>query len=113
MTCEHQTSQADAEAIWQAVEQAQRDRAEMMPTERDALLVMMKAFERLRELGWRDAMYAPRDGRLLEFIEAGSTGIHKGHKDEKFVWIHDAGDLWPSHPILFREIAKATGEPRT
>lgn len=98
------------------IEAGKRHRAEMMPTEQDAILVMFKAWERLKELGWREAVYAPRDGRALEFIEAGSTGIHPGHRDEKYTWLHEAGDLWPSHPILFREpparaaIAKAEGE---
>ncbi len=103
MSCVHQLTADQWDAMIAAIEDGKKHRAEMMPTEQDALAVMMKAFERLRELGWRDAMYAPRDGRMLEFIEAGSTGIHKGHRDDKFTWIHDGGDLWPSHPILFRE----------
>lgn len=98
-----QLTQNEWDAMLGAIEAAKRERAEKMPTELDALRFMFSAWERLKELGWREAMYAPRDGRTLEFIEAGSTGIHRGHKDEKFTWIHDAGDLWPSNPILFRE----------
>lgn len=91
------------DAMIAAIEAKKLERATAMPSDEDALRVMFSAWERLKELGWREAMYAPRDGRVLELIEAGSTGIHRGHKDEKFTWIHDAGDLWPSHPILFRE----------
>lgn len=85
------------------IEAGVKQRADLMPTEQDAIGLMFRAWERLKELGWREAMYAPRDGRMLEFIEAGSTGIHRGHKEEKFTWIHDAGDLWPANPVLFRE----------
>ena len=118
MSCVHEVTAEQWDALIASIEAGKKHRAEVMPTERDALLVMMEALERLRELGWRDAMHAPRDGRMLEFIEAGSTGIHKGHRDDKFTWIHSEGDLWPSHPILFRETptdqvrTKVSSEPR-
>lgn len=35
-------------------------------------------------------------------IEAGSSGIHIGHRDDHGFWICD-GDIWPSRPVLFRE----------
>lgn len=85
-------------------------RREVMPGEHEALVLMFEAFERLKELGWRDSHYAPRDSRPLELIEIGSTGVHRGHCRERpasdfpttWFWIED-GDLWPSKPILFRE----------
>lgn len=67
---------------------------------------MFKCFDRLRRLGWRDAAYAPKDGRALEVIEAGSTGIHKATRDEISFWVHDDMDSWPSDPILYREAGR-------
>ena len=107
MSCVHEVTAEQWDKLIASIEDGKRHRAEMMPTEHDALLVMMRAWERLKELGWREAMYAPRDGSPLQFIEAGSTGIHQGHRDDNHTWIFD-GDLWPSNPILFRELATPT-----
>ena len=42
-------------------------------------------------------------------MEAGCTGIGEGHCDaEGRVWLYEAGDLWPSCPILFREHPSST-----
>jgi len=97
-------SKEDAEALWERLEESRRARAAKLPTEHDALNAMFEAFDRLRELGWKEAMYAPRD-TPLEVIEMGSTGIHKAQRglrdgDDRF-WIFD-GDCWPSKPCLYR-----------
>jgi len=92
-----------AEMIWAEVEGQRRTRAANMPTEQRAISTLFDAWYRLKELGWREACYAPRDGRLCEFVECGSTGIHQGHADENGrIWLHADGDLWPSNPVLFR-----------
>lgn len=90
-----------------ALVNAQRAKREAdMPTEKDALSVMHLAHIRLRELGWSDAIYCPKDGSRFEVIEAGSTGVftchYSGTWPEGSWWIEDAGDLWPSRPILYR-----------
>ena len=98
------------DALLAAIEARDQKRRELMPTEQEALTLMFEAFHRLKELGWHEAMYAPKDGRPLELIEAGSTGIHSGYCEErpqspfktKWFWIED-GDVWPSKPILYRE----------
>lgn len=83
-----------------AADRAKTDRATAMPTERDALAAMTQAHHRLTELGWRSAMYAPKDSPLL-LIEPGSSGIHSGRRDAYGFWILD-GDMWPSSPCLFK-----------
>lgn len=101
------------DALIERADAADAARAAMMPTERDALLVLNEAVRRLKELGWREAIYAPRDGRALQLIEPGSTGIHTGYCRErpasglpmKWFWIWD-DDEWPSNPILYREAPK-------
>jgi hypothetical protein len=101
---------SEADVIMAAVDRAKARRAELMPTEEDAARAMWEAYYRLKELGWREATYCPRDGRTLKFIEAGSSGIHDGHCDDQDrahklpgVWLHSEGDLWPSQPVLYRE----------
>ena len=79
-----------------------------MPTEREALLVMFEAYQRLKELGFNESCYCPKDSSIFEAIEAGSTGIGKCRYDGEWpngrYWMLEAGDLWPSQPILFRSL---------
>lgn len=69
--------------------------------ERDLLVQMFTAFDALRKMGWREAVYAPKD-TPIELIEAGSTGIFLGRRDDAGFWVFDGGDTWPSRAILFR-----------
>jgi len=96
----------EADAIWNAAKQQEQKRAEDMPTEQDAIRQMRDAHQRLKELGWRDAIYCPKDGSVFEVLEAGSSGIHDcfytGKWPDGTWWIPAEGDLWPSRPILFR-----------
>jgi len=99
----------EADALWKMATKQQEDRARYMPNIEAALTLMTQAHHRLKELGWREAMYCPKDGTNFEVIEAGSSGIHVCHYHGEWPngwWISDAGDLWPSHPILWRPIAK-------
>lgn len=100
-------TRAEADAIWKEVEKAKKHRAEKMPDDRAALLAMHEAFTRLKELGWQEAMYCPKDGSEFDAIEAGSTGIHNcnyiGEWATGYFQLFDGHDVWPSHPILFRK----------
>ncbi|WIA54355.1 hypothetical protein N6H05_14910 [Sphingobium sp. WTD-1] len=86
-----------------------RARADLMPTEQDAIDLMHQAHLRLRELGWREAIYCPKDGTEFDAIEAGSTGIQRAHYLGTWPtggWmVASDGDLWPSHPCLYRPTA--------
>lgn len=99
------------EAIWTACEEARERRANAMPNEQDALRVMHDAYIRLKELGWKEAIYCPKDGTPFEAIEVGSTGIHEcvyqGEWPTGAWWSWD-GEMWPMRPCLFR--LKAAGE---
>ena len=59
------------------------------------------AFDQLRKMGWREAVYAPKD-TPIEVIEPGSTGIFRGTRTEEGFWAFDGGDTWPSRAILYR-----------
>lgn len=81
---------------------------------RPAIERLASVYMGLRNEGWREIMYAPKDGTEIEVIECGSTGIHRARwhsfkcdhslRNCGCFFIAEAGDLWPSHPILFREI---------
>ena len=81
--------------------------ANVEPIERAEVRTIFHAYDRLRKLGWRDAFYAPRDSSALLLIEAGSTGIHRGYRDEHGFWVADGGDTYPSHPILWKALKRA------
>lgn len=99
-------TRAEADALWDKCESAKKNRAELMPDEKTAIKTMFDAWLRLKELGWSESMYCPKDGTSFFAIEAGSTGIHdcsySGEWPKGSYWISGDGDLWPSHPILFR-----------
>lgn len=90
-----------------ASEAAKAARAAAMPTEESAARAMREAFQRLRELGWRETMSGPT-GRRVRLIECGSSGIHVGSRHdpwpEKTWWIDDEHDLWPSQPVLWKAL---------
>lgn len=68
----------DAKALWQACENAQKERAERLPDAVSCLREMCSAQDRMRELGWRRGTYCPRDGSVFAVCEIGSTGMWKG-----------------------------------
>lgn len=99
-------SAGEAETIWNSIQRAHEDRVARMPDEKSALNAMHDAYTRLKDMGWRDAIYCPKDGSTFEIIEVGSTGIFRAHYQGEWPtgswWAEDAGDLWPSRPTLFR-----------
>lgn len=94
-----------ADKLWAEAEAAKAKREADMPTERDAIVALNQAYTRLCELGWQNPIYAPKNGSPLDLIEAGSTGIHRGHYDGDWPigswWIVDGG-VSPSRPVLAR-----------
>jgi hypothetical protein len=95
-----------AQQLWDQAEAEEAKRAAEMPTEQDAIKALWNAYQRLRELGWNDAIYCPKDGSEFDAIEAGSSGIHRCHYTGEWPdghwWVAADGDLWPSRPILYR-----------
>jgi hypothetical protein len=93
-----------------ALERRDADQATRMPDVRAALYQMGDAFDRLKKLGWMEAIYCPKDGSTFDVIEAGSTGIHTAHYEGDWPkggwWVHADGDLWPSRPVLWRPTPK-------
>ena len=110
----HECTQEEWDAMIADIEASKAARAAKMPDEAAALAQMHEAWTRLKELGFREAQYAPK-GKTLQFIEIGSTGIHVGHRDDKsdsvLCWLEEAGALWPSRPILWRKRPTETIAP--
>ena len=86
---------------------AQADaRAAEMPDEASAIAALNRAYQRLKDLGWAEPQYCPKDGSPFLAIEPGcdkpcdATYIGDWPKGSWF--ISDDCDLWPSHPVLFR-----------
>lgn len=103
-----------ADALWASAEAEKAKRVADMPTEQDAINALNQAYTRLKELGWQDPVYAPKDGSQLDLIEAGSTGIHQGTYEGKWPkgawWIYSDGDIWPSRPVLARSTRTEAGK---
>lgn len=101
-------TRAEADALWESAEKAKSARAEKYPTTEDAIRGLWDAHYRLKELGWKEADYAPPDGKERDTISLGSTGIHKAYCEprsdrpsDKWWWHPGDGDLYPHDPILY------------
>ena len=94
--------------IFRAADEAKDKRAADMPDEGSAMRAMHRAYQRLKELGWNDAVYSPKDGTVFDALEAGCTVPGRCHYMDDWPeggwWMHDGGDLWPSRPILWRKL---------
>lgn len=101
-------TRSEGEALRASVEAAQAKRERDMPDEQSAINAMFSAWVRLKELGWNDIMYCPKDGSRFRVIENGSTGIFDCEYDGEWPKGHwttfDAHDAYPSSiaPSLYR-----------
>lgn len=99
-------TRAEGDALWASVQAAKADREARMPDEQSAIRAMCDAYTRLRDFGWNDPIYCPKDGAHFQVIEAGSTGIHDAAYDgewPKGYWhIYGDGDVWPTRPTMFK-----------
>lgn len=109
-------TEADAKALWEATERAQAKAEADYPDEQTALREMCRAHHRMKDFGWRDGIYCPKDGSEFEVIEAGSTGIFRCRYDGGWpdgMWMTSAdGEVYPSSrpPLMFRLLPEAQAE---
>lgn len=93
----HQALSTDeAKAIWDAIKRAEAERAERMPDTRSALATLVSAEQRMKELGWRDSRYCPREGSFA-VCEIGSTGIWIGSRWDAYIHYADSVSSPGSH----------------
>ena len=101
-------TRAEGEALMAAVDAATAQRAADMPDEQSAINALFRAWQRLKDLGWNDPIYCPKDGSTFKVIEAGSTGIfdcvYSGQWPDGYWMTSDGIDLYPSSkpPVLFK-----------
>lgn len=105
MTCHH-ASDEQFDELMRELRKKDEWRAGQLPDEKTALRVMFECHQRLKELGWNDAIYCPKDGTAFEAIEPGSTGVFRcyytGEWPNGHWWLEDGGDVYPARPVLFR-----------
>ena len=106
-------TQAEADALLASIEADDARRNELMPTEDSARLMFFDAWLRLKDFGWKEAIYCPKDGSVFEAIEPGSSGVHacsyEGEWPKGSWWVHEDGHSCPSHPALYRKRKDANG----
>lgn len=112
-----EVDEAQWDRLTAALEARGAARAALMPTEDDALRLMFEAWQRLRDLGWREINYCPKDGSSFDAIEPGSTGVHRTRYQGEWPsggWLaEDGGDLWPARPCLYRPTEAELAEEAT
>lgn len=93
-------TRAEGEALWQRAQEKERLRAERMPDEEAAIRALWDAHQRLRELGWNEPQYCPKDGTNFKVIELGSTGIfdchYHGEWPDGLYMVSDERDVYPT-----------------
>lgn len=93
-------TRAEGAALRAHAEQSQRERAERMPDEKAAISALFDAWQRLKELGWDDPRYCPKDGSSFKVIELGSTGIfdcyYQGEWPDGLYMVSDDRDVYPT-----------------
>lgn len=93
-------TRAEGAALWQSAEKVERERAERMPDEQAAIRELWDAHQRLKELGWKEPQYCPKDGTKFRVIELGSTGIfdcyYQGEWPDGLYMVMDEHDCYPT-----------------
>lgn len=83
-----------------ALNEARDRRERLMPNQEAALRVLYMAWERLKDFGWNDPIYCPKDGTHFDVIELGSVGVfdchYSGEWPDGYWMTADANDLYPS-----------------
>ena len=100
--------------ILRAADNEKAARAADMPDDDAAMRAMHRAYQRLRDLGWAEAIYSPKDGTVFEALEAGCVVPGRCHYMGEWPsggwWMHSDNDLWPSRPILWRKLPDNAGD---
>lgn len=86
-------------ALFAAAEKQKADDAIRWPDTYAVLSAISGAAQRLRDLGWRDAYYCPKDGTTFAMAQAGSTGIFSAFYTGK----------WPDGYIIADDCFYGTG----
>lgn len=95
--------------LWDKSLKSAQARRVAMPSLNATLAVLWEAYQRLREMGFNDGIYCPKDGSEFEVVQIGSTGIFKctysGEWPDGHAMVQDGHDIYPQHPggLLWRK----------
>lgn len=109
-------TRAEATALWVRAEQRDKERAQRMPDEQAAIEALFEAWQRLKELGWKEPQYCPKDGSNFKVIELGSTGIfdcnYHGKWPDGMYMVSDDSDVYPTSTgvAMFKLLPEAQAE---
>jgi len=105
-------TEEQAAAILAEMKRTDAEREAAMPDWQAALHQMLVAQERLKKLGWRDAVYCPKDGTDFAIIEPGSTGVFTGFYLGEWPDGHICSEDYIVRPEgkMFKPIAELTAE---
>ncbi len=100
----------DAHEILRSHEAQKAARAEQLPTEYDCFRVLNQAFIRLEELGWRNAVYCPKNGDAFLAVEGHHSKpfrcMYMGDWPDGGWWELETGELYPARPTIFKPLDK-------
>lgn len=103
----------EAEALWQAIEAEDARRTDAMPTARDALVAMMDAEMRMRDLGWAiGGGLKVKRGDECAVAQQGSTGMWRGWLDEDRKYVHFGDCVASPDKVWLKPLADLTPEER-
>lgn len=92
----------DVHEILREADAQQQARAEQFPDEQSVIRMMVQCRLRLEELGWRSALYAPRDGSHFLAITPGYAGPSECTWLGSGFFVADGNDWWPTTPSHFK-----------
>lgn len=103
----------EAAAIMQAVETAGAERAQKMPTARNALHALIEAEQRMKELGWwLGGGLRVRPGDECAVAETGSTGMWRGSLDAERKYVHYGDYVTDPRKCWLKPIGDLTDDER-
>lgn len=87
---------------------AEKERAERESWAHPNMPKMNELMQAITKDGWRDIIYCPKDGTLfLAWSPSHRTPfkcLYRGNWPDGSWWAICDGDMWPTLPILFKEI---------
>jgi hypothetical protein len=103
----------EAAAIMEAVRVADQDRAKDMPTVRDALAELIRAEQRMKDLGWwQGGGLRVKPGDECAVAETGSTGIWRGRLDAERKHVHYSDCVSDPRKCWLKPITDLTDDER-
>lgn len=99
-------TEAEADCLWRAVEEADKRRAEIFPTTVDALRGFIDAEQRMKSLGWKSHSFGVQDGAELAVCQKGSTGIWRAFYQKPYV--HYSGCVGQLTELFWKEVGDLT-----